>query len=69
MSGRISLVGTHRISHPGGLTPPEVTIDPDTIIDAVLDGLTVERIPAPPEACGCPSCRRLTELSEDEDGA
>jgi hypothetical protein len=60
------MAGTHLISHPGGLTIPEVTIDADTIIQAFLDGLTVERIPAPPEVCGCPSCRREAGFTDDD---
>lgn len=40
----------------GDPTGPQVITDPDSIIEAWLAGYKLERVPAPPEACGCPRC-------------
>ena len=55
---------TFQITHPGGLTVPEVTNDPDVILQAWEDGFKLERVPAPVSACGCPRCERTAEVEE-----
>lgn len=45
----------HTIIHPD--TSITTTNDADKIIEAYKEGALIERIPAPPESCGCPRCR------------
>lgn len=63
------MIGYHRIDWnvgPYDDAEPEITNDPDKLIGAGLMGLTITRVPAPAEQCGCAACRRaeapLTQL-------